>query len=439
MPRKLFVGVFLAATVAISAGEFLFNYSGAQDAPKKDDKRSDDKLFDILKKDLETKVPPADLKSLEIPPPVVPMLKPGELPALPGLSVTAQPVTPPPAPPELPKAPTLPVVKDEKTPSIPPPMETEKPKVEFPPAPKLVEPVKPKADVLEFPSLPDAKAPPTTALPQPAIKPVHEPAVKPEAPLTIPPVDNSKGGTIIVPPSTPFAPPAVQISPMQPIMAEVNKLKNCPWSMHVEMVDGQTVVTATVNKRHEFKIFCQSLDLQTGKGTLKASGKVQISGDMLTGNCEHLGIALMEDRLVLEGGAAVSIQKLSTNVSDVKPAAFELKGDKLDLRISELDGGKFQQTSWQKVTVDTNVKQASAMSPSITDKRWTAYGKLIRNETKLGADWRLVKSNGEVIAYLMAREGGTLERFAGQTISVFGTPEELHGTSVLRVTHIALP
>jgi hypothetical protein len=210
--------------------------------------------------------------------------------------------------------------------------------------------------------------------------------------------------------------------------------------LQVDVVDGRTIVIATVNKKHEFKIVCQSLDLQTGKGTLRASGKVQISGDTMSGSCEHLAISLVEDRLSLEGGASVSIQKVSTNVSDAQPAAFELKGDKLDLRISELQSSNIQQTGSHKaINIDVNVKQAVATSPPINDKRWTAYGKLVRNETKLGADWRLVKSNGEVIAHLMAREGGALDRFAGQTISVYGTPEVLHGTSVLRVTHIALP
>ena len=47
---------------------------------------------------------------------------------------------------------------------------------------------------------------------------------------------------------------------------DLAKVKDCPWTMHVEMINGQTVVIATVNKKHEFKIVCQSLDLQTGKG-----------------------------------------------------------------------------------------------------------------------------------------------------------------------------
>ena len=75
------------------------------------------------------------------------------------------------------------------------------------------------------------------------------------------------------------------------------------------------VVTATVNQKNEFKIVCQSLDLQTGKGALKATGKVQITGDMMTGSCDVLGISLSEDRLLLEGNALVSIQKLSRRTS----------------------------------------------------------------------------------------------------------------------------
>jgi len=42
--------------------------------------------------------------------------------------------------------------------------------------------------------------------------------------------------------------------------------RGCAWSLHVEMVDGRSVVTATVNRKHEFKIVCQSIDLQTVAG-----------------------------------------------------------------------------------------------------------------------------------------------------------------------------
>ncbi len=466
MRRKIFIGLFLAATVGISAGEFLFSRSGAQDVPKKaEEKKSDNQLFEILQKDLEAKgkkdAPKAVVipgpSGLELPPPLANDLKPGQLPALPGLGAAPQTV-PPPAPPTpgLPTPSALPTVKEVTQPSVDPIKETAVPTVDEKPlpAPKPTEPVKPaKEDVqITFPPLNDVKPAPTSPVPTPqpslpppvTVKPALEPVVKPETTPVNPPVPKKGDASRYESQGYPKAAFENMVDPApasqkQAINVEVAKLKNCPWSLQVDMIDGQTVVVASINKKHEFRIVCQSLDLQTGKHTLKASGKVQISGDMITGSCEHLAISLTEDRLVLEGGAAVTIQKVATNVSDARPAAFELKGDNLNLRISELDSSKIQQTSWQKSPVDLDVKLAAALAPATNDKRWTAYGRLVRNEAKEGPEWRLMKSNGEVIAHLMAREGGTLERFAGQTISVYGTNEEVNGTKALRVTHIALP
>lgn len=424
MRSKLFVGLFLAAIVGISAGEFVFSRIGAQDVPKKEEeKKSDTNLFDVLKKDLDAKKAP----ELVIPPPVsFSETKPGELPALPGLGVSATQPVPPPVPP------SLPPVKEDKTPSVIPPKETTAPKVEEKTAlPKPAEPAK-----IEFPPLEPSK-PPVKVDPFP---PALEPGIKPSSPNAfeiVPPATTLKPEPAI--PPTKAAPPS---APMQPIVAEVAKLKNCPWTLHVEMIDGQTVVMATVNKKHEFKVVCQSLDLQTGKGTLKASGKVQISGDMMTGNCEHLAIALMEDRLVLEGGAAVSIQKTSLNISDARPAAFELKGDRLDLRISELEAGKFSQsTSHKSGTVDSQLRQAAAIAPPLTmPGNWSPYGKLVRLESKLGPSYHLEHpKTGERLQRLVIGQGKSLDNYVGQTISVYGAHERLDGETVTRVTHIALP
>jgi hypothetical protein len=229
----------------------------------------------------------------------------------------------------------------------------------------------------------------------------------------------------------------------QKTIAEIAKLKNCPWSLQVDVIDGQTVILATVHKKHEFKITCQTLDLQTGKGTLKASGKVRIAGEALNGSCETLAIPLMEDRLVLEGGAAVSIQKSSASVSDTKPAAFELKGETLNLRISDISASKFIQTS---MNVDREPRPMPALIPlgkgGGEGRQWTSYGKLrnIKSYDNPASRWCLETSSGKVIAYLVAREGGSLEEYVGRTISVYGTREgEDGGHPVLRVTHIALP
>src|SRR5206468_2997174 len=91
--------------------------------------------------------------------------------------------------------------------------------------------------------------------------------------------------------------------------------KGSPWSFHVVVVDNQSVVTATVNMKHSFRIVCKHLDLQTEQGTLKAKGNVQISGDSLEGTCANLSIPLTDDRLVLEGSAEVRIRKTFLAVS----------------------------------------------------------------------------------------------------------------------------
>jgi hypothetical protein len=185
---------------------------------------------------------------------------------------------------------------------------------------------------------------------------------------------------------------------------------------------------------------------------------VQISGDMMHGSCEHLAISLTDDRLVLEGAAEVRIQKVTTNVSDTKPASFELKGQTLNLRISELQSGKYLQTGLRQasdvspaylptlpskaVSMQSGVRQASDMS---VGKQWTPYGMLRRVESKvyLAGEgemvWALDDARGNTIAQIVARDGGTLTHYEGQRISVLGTPEQIKGGTYLRVTHIALP
>jgi len=50
-----------------------------------------------------------------------------------------------------------------------------------------------------------------------------------------------------------------------------------------------------VHKKHEFKIVCKNLDLQTAKATMKACGSVQVTGDGVKGTCENLVITLTEE------------------------------------------------------------------------------------------------------------------------------------------------
>jgi hypothetical protein len=451
MRKKLFVGMFLAVIASMVAGEYLFNRSAAQDAPKKaDEKQSDGNLFDVLKKDLEAKK--------DGPPPFVVL---PTLPALPtqpakDTPLTVQPDSSAGIPLPAVKAPAPsalvmppPVVVNAPTPQpVPPPLEPMKPLTvptfpsapADPPKPQVVEPKKseptPVQDLV-FPPMPrDTNVKPAIGSDDPSLSKPKIDSVKPKQISQDDPLWSFSGTGSL----TPGATERVSNKGTQPIAQEVAKIKDCPWSLQVEMVDGQTIVIATVNKKHEFKIVCKSLDLQTGKGTLRATGKVTITGDTFNGTCESLAIPLMEDRLVLEGGAAVTIQKGSANVSETKSAAFELKGETLTLRISELHAERFLQTSLHKA-IDVNVRQVVGTAP-VSDKQWTPYGTLRRVNTRLQTEsgvWQLEDRTGKVLATLVARTGGSLSQHEGQTISVYGTAEQIDGQRCLRVTHIALP
>jgi hypothetical protein len=430
MRKKLFIGTMIVTILCILAGGHFFARTNAQDPPKKaEPEKKDGGLFDALKKALEEK---KDAPTIPSPPP-------GglSLPALPQKEAPT-PVFPPldpikkdnAAPP--PFAPLDPNKKDNAAPTFPP-LPTQAPANQG------------------TPSLPPPDGPSTVKPPLPGVRNV--PDIKSLDPIPNQPPANAPIKPLVVdgPPSQqPFppigraepqtAPPTVQISPNK-IADDIAKVKDCPWSMNIEMVNGQTVVTATVNKRHEFKIVCQTLDLQTGKGTLKASGKVQITGDMMTGSCEHLAIPLHEDCLILDGAAEVRIEKMSATVSDTKPAMFEMKGAALHLRISDF-APKVLQTSMRKDAVEALPGNRATMNTPAESKQWTQYGTLKRTYRKREdgpALWNLTDRAGKVLAVLIARDGGSLSQWEGQSISVFGAREDVHGESVLRVTHVALP
>jgi hypothetical protein len=450
MQKKLFIGLFLAAIAGVVAGEYLFNRSGAQDAPNKakmEEKKSDGDLFDILKKELDAQRKTGKdekLPTFPVPPPAAPqgnakdsipppsVSKPDhEVPnpapsPLPSVGTTSQAVPPPiVSQPPLPSVPVKPATLEPERTNLPPPAKPE-----------------PRASELKDVTVPlPAKAPdkPPIVEPEPIPQQVEFPLPN-EAPRP------SQTG--------PKGPPNLQLSPMQPIVDEVAKLKNCPWTLQVDMVDGQTVVTATVNKKHEFRIHCQSLDLQTGKGTLKASGKVRISSAALSGACDHLEIPLLEDRLVLEGGAEVRIPNDAANISNVTPAAFELKSQTLNLRVSELPSGKIAHAGWNvppaslpsSIVVDgnypaTNMPESPASSFSIGEAPfrgpWTGYGILRRTKDVYNGRpvWCLEGRDGRRFGRFVAREGGTLDAFEGQTLSVYLQSDKVMSYA----THIALP
>ncbi|MBI1833083.1 MAG: hypothetical protein HYR84_16710 [Planctomycetes bacterium] len=427
MRKKLFVGTFLVGIVGIIAGEYLFSRSKAQDGSTKGDsaeKKVD--LDEILKKALEPK------KDVALPPLHTPgsaqIPGPGSIP--PPSEVQKPATLPGPLP--------LPPVTNVK-----PPLADEPKKKDELPAP-LPLPSQPKDGPPAFPPLTvqpkesnPAPLPPLTTQPKDDLPPIK-------------PAPN--GGTVIPPPKgpTPSIPnlathPEMDTKPARPLIAEeIAKIKNCPWSLQIDLVDGKTVVVATVHKKHAFKIVCQSLDLQTGKGTLHAAGNVQITGEALTGSCDMLSIPLLDDRLVLDGKASITIEKDSAKVSDSPSTAFELKGERLTLQINQLTSGKYVQTSMRKLAIDVNVKQASgARAAAINDKQWTSYGTLRRIDNRTTpADesvWCLEDARGNVIAYLVARSGGSLSQYEGQRISVYGTAEQIGNDAYLRVSHIALP
>lgn len=428
MRKKILIGLLSMTILGLGAGAHLLNRSSAQDPPKKAEpaeKKSDD-LFDQLKKALDEKKEGQGVPTAEPPMPLAPLTPPPAvnptLPA-PAPSPVPAPMTTPPGLPALP-----PMGTSSSTPpvAVPPPVTstpTDAPKPVFPS--KAVEPstgLKPIQNTL----------PPATAT-TPPVSPKPQDLYIPQQ-ATKPSVDPMPVQRVAEPPP----PPTVQVTSLQ--------LKDSPWSLHVEMVNGQTIVTAVVNKKHQFKIVCQTLDLQTGKNTLRATGKVQISGEMMNGSCDHLAIPLMEDRLVLEGGAQVAIQKMSTNVSTDKAASFELKGSTLDLRISELQSSKLLQAAWapsnsaptSRDTAGVEGRAVSRTSTNVDGKQWTPYGVLRRVEAKVGNAYRLETNTGTSID-VAAREGGSLDEYVGRTISVLGRMEMVDGSMKLRVTHIALP
>jgi hypothetical protein len=439
----------LAALVGLAAGDYVFNRSsGAQDAPKKaepDEKKSD--LFELLKKELEGKkdsglAPPPPLGVDPLPPPS-------------GLVPTATQEKPP-----------LPPVVDAPTPApLPLPQGTpEETKAVTPqgpaiPAPTPIAPSKTNDPVMPPPPSNFGAQLPANLTPPPSLPPVTPPKeIAPSVPPAAPqprsttPANDPLNGVRTPPggvlptigtdsgaaPRTSVLPPALPATAPIHATPQAAKTKTSPWTLHVEIVDDMTIVTATVNKKHEFKVVCQNLEVMTGKDAFRASGKVKITGECMNGSCERLAISLTDDRLVLEGAAELQIQKTILQVSsdDSKAAAFELKGETLNLRISELQAGKFTQVSWSKSHVDFTDRtvetkpQPPASKPG--SKEWSPYGKLRR----VDGNWRLEDNAGRTILRIETTNGQLLESYNGRNISVFGPMVD---KMTVRVTHIAVP
>jgi hypothetical protein len=448
MRRNLLIGLCLTALVSLAAGDYAFNrLSGAQDAPKKaepDEKKSD--LFELLKKELDGKkgpdapqvLPPVDLPRPDgvvstgaqekAPlPPVVDAPKPGPLPLPQGKPEEPKPVVDAQGP--VIPAPTPIAPPSAINPAITLPVNTQP----LPNAPRSLDPPPPNPSAGTSLPAPHEQSHPPLYLP--SQEGTTKELVKPKQDQVVKPVI----GTM------PSLPPASEVLPRAlpataPIHAtpQAAKTKTSPWTLHIEVVDDMTIVTATVNKKHEFKVVCQNLEVMTGKDAFKASGKVKISGDSINGSCERLAISLTDDRLVLEGGAEVQIQKTITQVSsdDGKPAAFELKGETLNLRISELQAGKVTQASFRNVEVDGSIRSVVSDSPAPRflpgAKEWSPYGKLRR----VDGNWRLEDKAGRTILRIETTNGKLLESYDGRTVSVLGPMVD---RMTVRVTHIAVP
>jgi lipopolysaccharide export system protein LptA len=102
----------------------------------------------------------------------------------------------------------------------------------------------------------------------------------------------------------------------------------CPWTFHMEVVEGKTVVTAKSGDEIQMKLTCDKLDLQAPRGSLHANGAVKLTGPGLEASSDKLVINLQEERVTLEGKAEVKSQRQGQLV--------ELQSDRLSLRLSAI-------------------------------------------------------------------------------------------------------
>jgi hypothetical protein len=99
----------------------------------------------------------------------------------------------------------------------------------------------------------------------------------------------------------------------------------CPWTLHLEIVKGRTILTAETGKAASFRIDCERLELKAPQGNIQAVGNVKISGTGLEGNSDRLTVNLQEDQVILEGRAALVSRRQGENI--------EVKGERLCLRL----------------------------------------------------------------------------------------------------------
>jgi hypothetical protein len=166
----------------------------------------------------------------------------------------------------------------------------------------------------------------TPALPEPPTAPPARPAEgSPSAPIPqnttiasprgalgasepVPPTSGPEGSPTRAVPAAPAPPPAV-----------------CPWTFHLVVVEGRTVLTAKVGGEVQFKVTCDRLDLQAPNGAIQAAGAIKLTSAGLEGSSERLTINLREDRVILDGQAHLKARRQSQEL--------ELQAERLSLRL----------------------------------------------------------------------------------------------------------
>ncbi|MCS7046862.1 MAG: hypothetical protein NZO58_10940, partial [Gemmataceae bacterium] len=233
-------------------------------------------------------------------------------------------------------------------------------------------------------------------------------------------------------------------------------LGESPWTIHLETVEGRTVLQAVVHRKARFKITCDRLDLQAPRGTVLAVGRVAIAGEGFQGNCERLSIPLHDDRLILEGGAEVSVRTQTVAVSDTaregQPPLVDsrrhdesattgvpllhLKGDHLDLRWSDLqpsgsNGARLDEPADGKVIRATPGPMVKVAFHGSGNEKWSEWGILQRVKDAAAGqpEYQIVDGSGKPIVYVHTPSGFSLAEYLGKRVSVFGRVATLDRTA----------
>jgi hypothetical protein len=220
-----------------------------------------------------------------------------------------------------------------------------------------------------------------------------------------------------------------------------------PWTMHMETVEGKTVLHAVVHRKARFKIVCDRLDLQTPRGTVLAVGQVQLSGEGFQGMCERLSIPLNDDRLILEGNAQMAIRTqpmaMTEGRADNLPPVIDhhrpddkasssslpmlhLKGDHLDIRWNDLVGSapgnvRLDDPNGPMLNATPGPMVKVAYTPA-RNEQWSAWGTLRRTtQEKDGrAIYVIEGKQSQPLAYVHTPAGLSLTDYVGKRVSVFG-------------------